>query len=379
MNQSHYFETQDVPTRLFHHFLKPFEIERVMNWQMINDSTIGSFESLPFAHPNGNWANAEWASFEGVPLPLIVQSLNMRGKRGWFSIPTFFNAQAVKKLVRYLITACDLKPLIQSSNEEWNNQFRHVQRLVRSAFIPESEVERWTFNGNINVPMLTAYHVAERTKLIKKFAEGNAYVVLCGQFKNTDLTRRLVSLIHPEQYDFFAVAPYIGAFQRADIDQHDDPFINAARLEIRSFASIARKHAELSPKPLLAYEGGLHYVPRNDRTPEHFEFERAYFQSLNRSTVAGELTYELIEMCARNGFTAFMPYSFATTYENVWSGEPMGQFFGHVEVVARTDLKPLPKYFYAVQALRDFGLHTLENRLWQNQKDEPIYKSFLLT
>lgn len=357
MNLPHYFELRNVPEGVTNATLEPFEIERFLNYQMINNSELTAFNDLPIADPGNRWAKAKWADFEGVPLPLIIQSINLRGKTGWFHVPARFDAEQTKRLVDYLIESCVKKPIIQYSNEDWNLQFTHVKWIQEQ--LTEEHLALWTFPGGVDVPMATAKWVARRTEEIKGFAGNAAYVALCGQFMNPKVTAELIRAIDPNGFDLFAVAPYVGAFQRATNEEAAERLLSSLFSELSTVAQMTAAHRKELPvgKYLVAYEGGLHLLPRIWQTNQTgFEFERKTFQKFNRSDQAGYVSQQLIITCAAEGFDLWVPYSLATTYEQ-WDGTPTSHFFGHCEVIkGGKGLTRLPKFFQVAGAIMAHSL-----------------------
>lgn len=270
----------------------------------------------------------------------------------------------MKRLVEYLIQHCELKPIIQYSNEDWNIQFEQTAYILET--IPPQNVNKWTFHGNIDVPMATAAFVAKQTAGIKQFAGNGAYVALCGQFRNPKLTKHLLECVAflGGKFDLFAVAPYVGNEERAYTLEQAGNLERRAFSEISYFETVTKQHIDHlgGVAPLVAYECGLSYRPRNDTTATAFANEQRNFMEFNRTQGAGKITYDLLASSARSGFEMMLPYSFATTYQQ-WDGQPGSHFFGHCEIRQGQSIIELPKYYSARQGLQDFQLMDVPLRL----------------
>jgi hypothetical protein len=316
MNLSHF---QSTPTEgqlsQLAELMKPFGVLRFMDWQRINGSGVRAAADLPTMIAA---ARGAWHGFSGVPIRDCIEFANRCNARPWVCIPHLATPETIRWMVAEVMVTAEHRPIFEFSNELWNDFF------AQGKAAPSLGGVGWQI---------------DQTRLIQKEVSGSADVVLCGQFWRPEAVVAMAEMADDPSV-LIGVAPYLGGQLRSA----DCPTVEQIGTALRGQLASARTVIEtlvstIGRCRLVAYEGGLHLVARKDGGSA----EKRLFLDYNRSADAGEVTAALWESWIELGGGLACPYSAATIYRNVWTGEPGNDFYGHCEVVGETIL-PLPKY-----------------------------------
>lgn len=324
--------------------LTDFPVVRFMNWQQINymaghnRTIVQEWDDLPHATDDWDYKGGPWGDFRGVPLEVIIDLANELEVRPWLCIPHAASDHLIEKMVGYAIEHCDSRPIIEYSNEVWNNIFLQRQYAIDHGMALTDQA--W------KAPLLFQ---AERTRFIKAMAGDAADVVIAGQFFNPNITDILLDAADG-MVDAYAVAPYIGRKQRAwdaefaTTKSQDELFLELDD-EIRGeVADLMAQYVEKTDSygiELYAYEGGLHQAARNE-SEEQFLLEKETFLAFNRSEDAQVVTETLWIQWLIAGGTTACPYSLCTIYEHKHNGHLEANWFGHTELYGN-ELRVWPK------------------------------------
>ena len=351
MNLSHFPQTPH-PEQMdaMRVLMSPFPVIRFMNWQQINHYSWGErprvvdWHQLPQESDDWVYKKGGWHTFDGVPMSVMCDFANSMQARPWFNIPHMASAETMRHMIAFIITNCDQRPILEYSNEVWNNMFQQCQEVTDMGYehhnCQHDAEARFTFQ-------------AEQTKIMSEMAMGYADIVVAAQFFNPSVAEMLLPMCG-DFIDGLAVAPYVGRLQRPSDDFSSVTSEVIAEID-NDMAPLMHQYKSLADQygiELMAYEGGLHQVARNDTDEEGFKRDKRLFADYNRSDDAAYVTEHLWQTWQAAGGGIACPYSLCTLFLNEWNGTYQNTFFGHCEIAGK-EIKVLPKYDAAVALLGD--------------------------
>ncbi len=334
------------PTFLAEH--APFDVLRFMNWMRTN-RVRGDESYRPF------WPVREWAGYPAVgyahwgpvPVDVMVDLANTVDAAPWFNMPHQASDDFVRRFAERVKARLDpeLSVYVEYSNEAWNDLFLQSQEInalgcQALSDDPEGECDHdqdgtlceYT-DWNATQERCTAYgrrHFARRTAEIgaiwdEVFGDDPRVITVLAtqigslEYRAAELLDENVPDLGPvqEHVDAVAVAPYFGggeppanvdeAFARAPLSGDDETYavLVGEPPDGGPLQWIVRDLHALRPYdlPLLAYEGGQHFLAVGDRSKSDM------IAAINRDPRMGELYEEYLRRWrALTGDALFVHY-----------------------------------------------------------------------
>jgi len=326
------------PTFLAEH--APFDVVRFMDWMETN-RVRGDESPRPF------WQVREWDDYPGVeyaqwvrvPVDVMVDLANTIDASPWFNIPHQASDAFVRAFAERVEERLDpeLSVYVEYSNEAWNDIFVQSQEINglgcrELSDDPEGECDHdqdgtlceysdWNATQERCVGYGQRYF-ARRTAQIGAIwdevfdGDPRVVIVLATQIGSLEhrgdvMLNHEVPSLGPvfEHIDAVAVAPYFGgeppdsvdeAFARAALPGGDETYAVLLGEEpdggplhwiVRDMHTL-RDHEPWSHLPLLAYEGGQHYLSLGDSSKSEMLY------AINRDPRMGELYDEYLRRWA---------------------------------------------------------------------------------
>ncbi len=320
-----------------------FPVIRFMDWQKTNRAKDPSkahrpfynWSDLPKEWEDWDYRGGVWKDFRGVPLSLIVEVANFNHASPWVCIPDTASPNLINQMVEFVINKSRHRPIFEFSNEIWNSQFQQHE---------DAALRGWSIGAPTSEKKEAAlYWQAKQTAYISSRVRGRATVVLCGQAKEPNVARKLLSYLYDtfnSRVDAFAIAPYFGSRFRAGSNMSWGQIQSALRSEILDdLRPNCIEHHTICQQygiSLWGYEGGQHLTAIT-------EAEKTLYSNLNKSYTMGNLTYELLRMWFQAGGEMLCYYSLISRYEN--------QFWGAMKVGDRHYLDS-PKFRSLLRTLQ---------------------------
>lgn len=259
--------------------LRPYRMLRFMDFMNTNNSTIRTWQDRPTAE------DATWTD-RGVPLEIMIRLANQTRTRPWFCIPHQADDDYVRSFAEQVRDQLDpsIPVWIEYSNEIWNSMFEQHRYA-------QEQGERLGLGTEFEAVL--HFQSRRSAEIFRIFEEvlGNERLVrvLAAQASNPWVAEQLLSFEDTgRRTDALAIAPYFGVStdpeRRAELaGMSVDQLVRRSRDEwIPESLEWTRRHVELSRShglPLVAYEGGQHFVGVNGA--ENDEALNARFDALN--------------------------------------------------------------------------------------------------
>ena len=295
---------------LFHpDFLRsidPYRMLRFMDYMSTNGSSVRRWSDRPRVE------DATWTR-RGVPLEVMIRLANQTGARPWFCIPHAADDDYIRSFARQVREELDpnIPVWIEYSNELWNSIFeQHEYARERGEALGLGTgfeaVLRFQARRSMEVFAIFEDEIG-RDRLVR---------VMASQAANPWVAEQLLTFENAGQStDALAIAPYFGVSvdhaRRREIDEMSvDALVERSRDEwIPEAIEWTQRHSELARAhglPLVAYEGGQHFVGIHGVENDERLNER--FDALNRDTRIKQLYLDYLEGWRRAGGGWFNHY-----------------------------------------------------------------------
>jgi hypothetical protein len=291
--------------------MREYTAIRFMNWADANSTMTPTFEE--------RWSDrvelddARWGP--RAPLEVMIELANRTGAEPWITLPSRADDDYVRRagaLFRERLRP-DLRVWVEYSNEVWNGMFpQHDYAIERGLALGLSR-DRYD--------ALLRYYARRTGEVHRHFAEGfgepsRVVRVYAAQAGNPWVAEQILGFEEAgTRADVLAIAPYFGTTVTDEtlsawVDLTPDAFF--AREEASALATV-REHvrgnravAERYGLPLVAYEGGQHYVGHG-RAAHDARLERL-FASVNRDERMEDLYLRYLRSWRELGGGTFMHF-----------------------------------------------------------------------
>ncbi len=298
----------------FLRFLKDFSVLRFMDAGDTNDSEIERWDERP------TWADATWQD-RGFPVEVIVKLGNILQRDIWVTLPHKADDDYVRRYAEYVKAHLDpgLNVFIEYSNEVWNGMFSQ-NRYAREKGVEKKLDENmyhagWRYYSERSVEIFRIWEAV--------FGGADRLVrVMATQTVDPWMSNLLLS--HKDAWkhtDVLAVAAYFGV----DMEREDAPDLrklsqeqlieHVSKVELPRLLVKLKKNREVAAKydlPLVAYEGGQHFVGVGDDVNDPQIM--ALYTGANRNPAIKRLYDELYRGWRHIGGTLFVHYASPSLY-----------------------------------------------------------------
>ncbi|HFD86462.1 MAG TPA: hypothetical protein ENJ35_02170 [Gammaproteobacteria bacterium] len=247
-------------------FLQNFSVLRFMDAGETNNSKVETWSQRPVL------ADATWQD-RGFPVEVIVKLGNILHRDIWVTLPHQANDDFIRRYANYVKKNLDpeLKVFIEYSNEVWNGMFtqnQYARDQGNALKLDENYYHAgWRYYSQRSVEI---FRIWERV-----FGGTSRLVrVMASQTDDPWMSNLLLS--HKDAYkhtDALAVAAYFGV----NVEREDAPDLGSISLdglfqyvtdkELPDLLVLLKRNREVAEKydlPLVAYEGGQHFVGVGD-------------------------------------------------------------------------------------------------------------------
>ena len=295
-------------------FLRDFSVLRFMDAGDTNDSEIAHWSQRPVLE------DATWQD-RGFPVEVIVQLGNLLQRDIWVTLPHKADDDYVRRYARYVKAHLDpkLKVFVEYSNEVWNGMFaqnRYAREQGGARRLDENIYHAgWRYYSERSVEIFRIWE--------QVFGGAERLVRIMGS-QTADPWMSNLLLSHKDAWkhtDALAVAAYFGL----EMDREGAPDLrrisqarlieHASKVEIPRLLAILKKNREVADKydlPLVAYEGGQHFVGIGDDVND--PKIKALFTGVNRNPAIKRLYDELYRGWKHIGGTLFVHYAAPSLY-----------------------------------------------------------------
>jgi hypothetical protein len=309
---------------LFLEKMKPFSTLRFMDWMQTNGSTQQSWANRP--RPQ----QISYSFRGGVPVEVMVALANKLNADPWFCMPHLATDDYMRNFATYVRDNLkpNLRAYVEFSNEVWNWIF------PQTVYSRDQGKKIWGVNNPMEWYGVRSAQMGQIWKQVYGKQQNRLIVVFSTQsvWQGIEINGLMpgawIKQGNPPPHKFFdayAIAPYFGFNVSGEqstkflnsLDRTNrfsgvkDPgngatirdIIASVRKNILYHKSIAAKYG----MPLLAYEGGQHFlaVAGAENNPEMGKF----WVEFNRSPEMGQLYQEYLEMWRAAGAATFVHYS----------------------------------------------------------------------
>ncbi len=290
-------------------FLKDFSVLRMMDAGDTNDSEIASWDQ------RSKLDDATWQK-KGYPVEIIVKLGNILHRDIWVTLPHLANDDYIRRYADYVRTHLDpdLKVFIEYSNEVWNGMFsqnRYARDQGNARKLDKNYYHAgWRFYSQRSVEVF---------RIWEKVFGGTDRLVRIMATQTDDPWMSNLLLSHKDAYkhtDALAVAAYFGV----ETDAEDAPdlkkmtlaalFRHTADIELPRLLAKLKKNREVAEKydlPLVAYEGGQHFVGVGDDVDN--PVIQKLFNDANHDARIADLYTRLYQGWKHIGGTLFVHYA----------------------------------------------------------------------
>ncbi|QDU33598.1 hypothetical protein KS4_16490 [Poriferisphaera corsica] len=295
---------------LFVERLKPFGTIRFMDWQLINNSELTSWQNRPTLE-NQNQEG------RGVALENMLALVNELGSDAWFCMPAKADDDFVRQFALMVKERLhpDGKVYVEYSNEIWNGVFKqHTYVMNKAKNKAAKEGIKWDWLDEWAWEMKRIFSIWED---VFKDEPGRFIRVIASQEMNPWISEQLCTKIGKGNFDALATTAYFGnshergpipKVSEAEILPRAKAMIRAGVMYLNEKRGPARvKHGQVAKEysvAYLTYEGGQHFTPGGNtatsvvgmaqQLPEMYE---AYLLNMKLLSQAGGQLFSAYYFC----------------------------------------------------------------------------------
>lgn len=295
-------------------FLKDFSVLRFMDAGDTNDSEIASWDQRPRLDEQ-TWQD------RGFPVEIVVKLGNILQRDIWVTLPHKADDDFVRQYAEYVKSHLDpkLKVFIEYSNEVWNGMFsqnRYAREQGAARKLDENIYHAgWRYYSERSVEIFRIWEdvFAGADRLVR---------VMASQTADPWMSNLLLS--HKDAWkhvDALAVAAYFGI----EMDKEGAPDLHSLsvpelfdfvlKVEMPRLMEVLKKNRQVADKydvPLVAYEGGQHFVGVGEDVND--PKIQALFTKANHDPGMKRLYAELYRGWKYIGGTLFVHYAAPSLY-----------------------------------------------------------------
>jgi O-antigen ligase len=345
--------------------LQRFRVLRFMDWLRTNGNPLSSWSNRPLL------TDATWATNKGVPLEVVVQLANAISADAWVNIPHKADDEYITQMAKLVHRRLGLsqKVYVELSNEVWNGAFPQFQYAANQgqALWPKQPGGGAGFTWNRNWYGMRVAQMCDIWKSVWRADANRVICVLGAQAANAWTATQSLNCPYwtagapcsGHGIGAVAIAPYFGrsgvpvawtsdpdgglASLFTSLYSQNDPSIPPGGALAQASSWESNYVAALGPYklPLIAYEGGQHYVSFLKGTAALTNL----YIAANRDSRMGVAYTTYLQQWKANGGQLFVFFNDVSTYTQY--GE-----WGALESVMQTTvpLSSAPPNWQAIQS-----------------------------